>query len=586
MSRIRGFSLPQACPHLAEFRSRNGPHPFRALQDCIRVGPMGRASIRRRGMELPRCRCSSKYRLYACVTCAAVICHVHGGGHADVNPGHVIAVDVDRAELFCCRCCDQVYDADFDAAVLTAASTAPDDFLSPLVPPENLRKRRRIDYRPWVPGPRERELLEQNSTLLVAQETVNPKPDPGADEDPGSGSGMAHPWGLRGLNNLGSTCFMNSVLQALLHTPPLRNYFLSDRHNRYFCQRNVNGLRRRNGSSCTTEASKKNLCLACDLDALFSAFFSGDRTPYSPAKLLYSWWQHAANLATYEQQDAHEFFISMLDGIHEKVSKDRSKQPNQGKGDCCIAHKVFSGILRSDVMCMACGFTSTTYDPCVDISLDLEPNQSVKGGPSKSHHSCNGETDPLNLGLNSRKSTLTGCLDRFTRPERLGPDQKFFCQQCQVRQESLKQMSIRKLPLVSCFHIKRFEHSSLRNTARKVDRYLQFPFSLDMAPYMSSSILRSRFGNRIFFSEGEHEDGGGSNELSSEFELFAVITHTGKLNAGHYITYLRLSNQWYKCDDAWITQVSESIVRATQGYMMFYVQKMFYYKASETPIPT
>jgi len=47
--------------------------------------------------------------------------------------------------------------------------------------------------------------------------------------------------------------------------------------------------------------------------------------------VLRSWWQHAANLATYEQQDAHEFFISMLDGIHEKVEKDRSKLQSQGR---------------------------------------------------------------------------------------------------------------------------------------------------------------------------------------------------------------------------------------------------------------
>lgn len=54
--------------------------------------------------------------------------------------------------------------------------------------------------------------------------------------------------------------------------------------------------------------------------------------PYSPAKFLYSWWQHAANLASYEQQDAHEFFISMLDGIHEKVEKDRHKTHGLGCG--------------------------------------------------------------------------------------------------------------------------------------------------------------------------------------------------------------------------------------------------------------
>ncbi|XP_037497689.1 ubiquitin C-terminal hydrolase 22 [Jatropha curcas] len=300
------------------------------------------------------------------------------------------------------------------------------------------------------------------------------------------------------------------------------------------------------------------------------------------------WMQVGGNmvyLASYEQQDCTLNFSSpCYYGIHEKVEKDRCKPHGQGHGDCCIAHRVFSGILRSDVMCMACGFTSTTYDPCVDISLDLEPHQggSGKSASMKDHHLCNGEADSKNPSQNCGISTLMGCLDRFTRPERLGSDQKFFCQQCQVRQESLKQMSIRKLPLVSCFHIKRFEHSSIRRMSRKVDRYLQFPFSLDMAPYLSSSILRNRFGNRIFPFDGEEQDV--TNEMSSEFELFAVVTHSGKLDAGHYVTYLRLSNQWYKCDDAWITQVNENIVRAAQGYMMFYVQKMLYYKASENQV--
>ncbi|GAV89160.1 UCH domain-containing protein/zf-UBP domain-containing protein [Cephalotus follicularis] len=566
LHRINGQILSshhQPCPHLSDFRANNGSNPFRALQDCLRVKPPGgRAAIRRDPSEVPRCRAcvesaaARPHRLYACVACAAVSCPVHAAAHAQsASVGHEIAVDVDRAELFCCSCRDQIYDLDFDAAIVLAQTNANPNASLIQYCPENLRKRRRVDYKPWAPDAREKELIGSNSSHLNG----------------GNGSDslmmMMPPWGLRGLNNLGNTCFMNSVLQALLHTPPLRNYFLSDKHNRFFCQQ---------------QKSKNNarLCLACDLDAIFSSVFSGDRTPYSPAKFLYSWWQHAANLASYEQQDAHEFFISMLDGIHEKVEKDKRKLQSQGNGDCCIAHRVFSGILRSDVMCMVCGFTSTTYDPCVDISLDLEPNLGArkKNASSKSHNSCNGEADCMNSSQNCGISTLMGCLDRFTRPERLGSDQKFFCQQCQVRQESLKQMSIRKLPLVSCFHIKRFEHFSTRKMSRKVDRYLQFPFSLDMAPYLSSSILRSRFGNRILPFDDEPDS---SNELSSEFELFAVVTHSGKLDAGHYVTYLRLSNQWYKCDDAWITKVNENIVRAAQGYMMFYVQKMLYYKASE-----
>lgn len=216
-------------------------------------------------------------RLYACVNCAAVSCHSPSSSHAAAHsqrtmPGHEISVDVDRAELFCCVCRDQIYDRDFDSAVVMAQTlTARDSRI-----PEYIRKRRRVDYRAWSPALQERLLMENLENGALAD----------------------FPAGLRGLNNLGSTCFMNSILQALLHTAPLRNYFLSDKHNRDLCQQK-NPLRlasvqggkrggRGKGAHVDSAQDPPKICLACDFDALFSAVFSaGDRKPYSPAMLLH-----------------------------------------------------------------------------------------------------------------------------------------------------------------------------------------------------------------------------------------------------------------------------------------------------------
>ncbi|KAK8966106.1 Ubiquitin carboxyl-terminal hydrolase 22 [Platanthera guangdongensis] len=247
--------------------------------------------------------------------------------------------------------------------------------------------------------------------------------------------------------------------------------------------------------------------------------------------------------------------MSILNRIHDKEQSDLN---SKGIVDChCIAHSVFSGILRSDITCTVCGFMSTTYDPCVDISLDLDLRSSDK--------TC--------------ISTLSRCLDLFTRPEKLGSDQKLNCQNCRVKRDSVKQMSIRRLPLVLCFHVKRFAHSVIRKTSKKIDQYMQFPFSLDMMPYLSSSIIRNRFGNRIFAFEGDELDLSG--EILTEFEVFAVVTHVGRLDSGHYLTYLRLRNQWYKCDDAWITEVREEVVRSLHAYMIYFVQKFLYNRAEE-----
>lgn len=530
LSRNSSQKVPKPCKHLVDYKLNHGQTEcYNTIRDMLTCTPYGMSAISETESSMHVCSfCSSHKgsRFFMCLICSSVTCYVdpelnHALSHNESFDGHEIHVDMERAELYCTACSDQVYDPDFDKVVVSEQvkmlprSKNGDRTMSH--GDSRLEKRRRLDFE---------SNLDCNSVTRLVLRRNNHR---------SKSCGLL---GLRGLNNLGSTCFMNSVLQAVLHAPPLRDYFLNDRHNHKICRRSSSDL----------------LCLPCDLDVMFSAVYSGDRTPYSPAKFLYSWWQHSENLASYEQQDAHEFFISMLDRIHEKLGKDNIA--NKGNGDChCIAHSVFSGVLRSDVTCTSCGFTSSTYDPCVDISLELNMRAKAHNG----------------------RSTLTGCLDLFTRPEKLGPDQKLYCEKCHEKQNALKQMSLNKLPSVLCLHIKRFEHSPIRKMSRKIDIHLQFPFSLDVRPYMSSSVVGKRFGNRILETEEACEE-----DVSAEFEVFAVVTHSGMLESGHYVTYLRsLSKQWYKCDDAWITQVDEEVVRASQCYLIFYVQKLLWHLGSE-----
>ena len=106
--------------------------------------------------------------------------------------------------------------------------------------------------------------------------------------------------------------------------------------------------------------------------------------------------------------------------------------------------------------------------------------------------------------------------------------------------------------------------------SRKVDTPLIFPVqqSLDMSPFTSSVVLRKRFSDR---SGGSGAAGG--DESRASYELYAVITHRGKMDGGHYIAFLKVDGLWYQCDDSWIVPVEVETVKKCQAYMLYYKRK-------------
>lgn len=128
--------------------------------------------------------------------------------------------------------------------------------------------------------------------------------------------------GLRGLNNLGQTCFMNCILQILVHCPPVARFFLSDRHNRHVCQ-----MRRRQAQSDSGGDGPLKPCLGCEMDAIFAACFSGTQAPLSPHTFIHAMWCSSEHFAGYEQHDAHEFLVALLAGIYSAMRQPSCLPP-------------------------------------------------------------------------------------------------------------------------------------------------------------------------------------------------------------------------------------------------------------------
>ena len=356
--------------------------------------------------------------------------------------------------------------------------------------------------------------------------------------------------GMRGLNNLGQTCFMNSVLQILLRCPPFMRFFLGDQHNRFACI-----TRHRNSSPVATvdgiesgQLATKRSCLACEMDALFTQCFSGKTAPFSPHSFLHTMWSSCEYFSGYEQQDAHEFLIAALTSLYAglvaaqrplvspvpmssvpagPLKRSSSLQRSMSVQDL---QAVFTGVLRSDVTCLKCGSSSTKYEEFQDISLELT-------------HLSGFAEDMATPDSASQPVTLAACLQSYTRAERLASAERCWCTKCGELQESKKQMSIHRLPNVLCFHLKRFKHSAnSKQPSTKIETYVRFPLhSLNMKPHTSAHVCNDAAGS-------------GSEPTPDQlYDLFGVVVHHGTMQNGHYTNFVRNQGEWFHCDDAVIT---------------------------------
>ncbi|XP_075231487.1 ubiquitin carboxyl-terminal hydrolase nonstop isoform X2 [Lycorma delicatula] len=496
------------CVHLNNFKAAKGVQPYRTIYSFFVTCTTPEA----RKTKWRYCYChvckSIGSRLHSCLHCIFFGCYKgHIQDHAKTKK-HYLAVDLACGNVFCFQCGDYIYDTELSQI----AREQKDKAASSL----GICSK----YRKWEPTKEEVELLRKNPRRRqVIQNTTI---------------------GLRGLLNLGNTCFMNCIVQALVHTPVLRDYFLAEQH---VCQ-----------------FQDQNHCLVCEVSGLFQEFYSGEKEPLTLHRVLHLIWTNAKHLAGYQQQDAHEFFIAMLNILHRHCKGSIQTPPANNPNRCtCIIDRIFTGGLQSDVVCQSCNGVSTTVDPFRDISLDIGTSNGNNGNSNSNSSSGNSsQSSDSSTTSNNGPVSLIDCLEQFTRPEHLGSatEQKIKCIKCEDYQESTKQFTIQTLPIVACFHLKRFEHSS---RFQKISTVIAFPPEIDMTPFMSH--------HRNGSEESESMCCRGHVSLEdNRYSLFAVVNHEGSFFGGHYTAFIRQQHdQWFKCDDHKITRANIRDVLQSEG---------------------
>ncbi|XP_071960170.1 ubiquitin carboxyl-terminal hydrolase 19-like [Antedon mediterranea] len=189
--------------------------------------------------------------------------------------------------------------------------------------------------------------------------------------------------GFTGLDNMGNTCFMNSVLQVLANTRELREYVMSGSPQNELNQENPLG-------------SSGKLMIA--FAVLMKSLWGGTHRSIAPKKLKALVAAKASQFMGYAQHDAQEFMAFLLDILHEDVNRVKKKPYFENKEDTTnrpaqeladeawkrhrarndsVIVDLFHGQYKSKLVCPTCNKVSVTYDPFMELVVPLPKKKQI-----------------------------------------------------------------------------------------------------------------------------------------------------------------------------------------------------------------
>ncbi|XP_073992532.1 ubiquitin specific protease 16/45 isoform X3 [Rhodnius prolixus] len=362
---------------------------------------------------------------WICLRCGAKTCSLqHSSAHYDVprSDSHALTLRIPAFTVWC-HACKADIPSGFTKKLKTCVSSVEQLYnkeinLQPLPSQESKNSSNSTE-----------EINDNKGTKLNEPIPLPPPPKTPVSAAPA----------VRGLTNLGNTCFFNSVLQCLAQTPglveALRQMELPDQQ--------VN-IVLRSGATLAGELGQWDSFSECLVDTLVKLQSGGP--VLTPDRLHSLLTKTQTQFQGYRQHDAHELFTYLIDSVrmtdHKRYRKlilslfglfgkiDRQEVPEETtKKLKALDHevaetitfapeKVFKGRLVNRIECQECRSVKTFEESFLDLSLPIVPDKPQppcmrrKGGhqqyhQNQSHLSESVQEENKNNNNNGTRQTMS-----------------------------------------------------------------------------------------------------------------------------------------------------------------------------------
>ena len=327
---------------------------------------------------------------------------------------------------------------------------------------------------------------------------------------------------LIGIMNLGNTCFINACLQILIHCP-------------LFIYKLIKNLKLVNENTPIT-SNFLSICNIMSNTEENEIDISDFKNILGIKHVIYE---------SYMQNDSQEFCRILLEDI--------SRELNEIK-DLSI-YKLLSNSDRKTKRERDIDFHENFISREKSFIIDLFYAQALTIFTCE----CKAEIYsfqkildfPLLFPENKYNDVLSvyDLLKLYFKTEYI--DFEVICERCKKKTKHKKEIKISRAPEILILSLQRIDEIK----KKKLDYLVNFPQTLDIYEFM------------------EHDCG---HDKDCKYELFGIINHMGRINSGHYYSYIKLENkEWFEFNDSKVMQIDNLSDTSESAYALFYIKKKY-----------